>query len=89
MGQNLAKESLLIRLTAPFAPMMSVSAVEGAKNHLWTATSSDVVSGKYYEPIGVPDKEGNIARDDELRTELWAWTEGELKNLSLDIQNVK
>lgn len=81
LGRSLVKEVPLIRFISPIASFISVSAVEGAKNHLWTATSPDVVSGKYYEPVGVPDKEGKIARDSELRKKLWTWTEGELKGL--------
>lgn len=81
MGQKLGSESLLVRFTAPLAPFLSVSPIEGAKNHLWTATSPAVVSGKYYEPIGVPDKDSGLARNDELEGELWDWTEQEFKDL--------
>lgn len=87
LGRSLVKEVPLIRLMAPIAGFMSVSPVEGAKNHLWTATSSNIVSGKYYEPVGVPDKEGEIARDDELRKKLWTWTESELKDLDVKKEN--
>ncbi|KAJ4423239.1 hypothetical protein N0V82_002100 [Gnomoniopsis sp. IMI 355080] len=83
LGLNLIKDVPLMRLLSPVASFLSVSPVEGAKNHLWTATSPDVVSGKYYEPIGVPDKEGNIAKDVELRKKLWTWTEAELQGLDV------
>lgn len=81
LGRSLVKEVPLIRLFSPIASFLSVAPVEGAKNHLWTATSPKIVSGKYYEPVGVPDKEGKKARDEELRKKLWTWTESELKDL--------
>ncbi|KAF3763899.1 hypothetical protein M406DRAFT_51240 [Cryphonectria parasitica EP155] len=82
MGTELGKESLLVRLTAPLAPFLSVDPDEGARNHLWTATSPNVVSGKYYEPVGVPDKEGATARDDEMKEALMQWTDNELKGVA-------
>jgi retinol dehydrogenase-12 len=81
MAAGLAKESWLVRLSAPLAPLLSLSPAEGAKNHLWAATNSAVVSGKYYEPIGVPDKETQLARDAQLGQKLWDWTEHELKGI--------
>lgn len=81
LGRDLAKEYRLMRILAPIAPLLSVSPIEGVKNHLWTSTSPNVVSGTYYEPVGVPDKEGEIARDGELRKKLWTWLEDELKDV--------
>lgn len=83
LGRSLVKEVALLRLISPIASFLSVAPGEGAKNHLWTATSPKVVSGKYYEPVGVPDKEGKIAKDEELRKKLWTWTESELKGLDV------
>ncbi|KAK5624919.1 hypothetical protein RRF57_000635 [Xylaria bambusicola] len=57
MATALGKESLMVRLTAPLAPLVFVSVAIGIKNHLWAATNPNIVSGKYYEPVGVPDKE--------------------------------
>ncbi|KAI0520798.1 hypothetical protein F5B22DRAFT_52001 [Xylaria bambusicola] len=79
MATALSKESLLVRLTAPLAPLVCVSVVIGIKNHLWAATSPDVVSGKYYEPVGVPDKESNDAKNPDLSRRLWEWTDQELQ----------
>ncbi|PSR88608.1 hypothetical protein BD289DRAFT_366897 [Coniella lustricola] len=79
LGTALSKESLLVRLCAPLAPFISVDPEIGARNHLWAATSRNVVSGTYYEPVGVPDKEGPSARDEAMRERLWKWTEDELK----------
>lgn len=61
---------------------MSVPPEVGARNHLWAATSPDVVSGKYYTPVGVPNMEGKLARDDDLANRMWEWTEKELAEAS-------
>ncbi|KAH9908611.1 hypothetical protein F4778DRAFT_354652 [Xylariomycetidae sp. FL2044] len=78
MAASLRKESLFVRLTAPLAPLVCVSVELGVRNHLWAATSPDVVSGKYYEPVGVPDRETQDARDPVLSAKVWEWTESEL-----------
>lgn len=36
------------------------SVEDGVKNQLWAATSDAVISGKYYEPIGVSGKAGKL-----------------------------
>ncbi|KAL8366795.1 hypothetical protein RB595_008754 [Gaeumannomyces hyphopodioides] len=50
---------------------------EGSLNQLWAATAPGVVSGKYYCPVGIPDREFGIAakRDaaDALEGKLWLW----------------
>ncbi|KAK8029727.1 alcohol dehydrogenase Bli-4 [Apiospora rasikravindrae] len=78
MAESLRKESLIVRITAPIAPLVCVPVATGVKNHLWAATSPDVVSGKYYEPVGIPNKESAVAKDDGLSDRLWEWTEKEL-----------
>ncbi|KAK7911553.1 dehydrogenase reductase SDR member 13 [Apiospora marii] len=78
MAESLRQESLLVRVTAPLAPLICVPVAAGVKNHLWAATSPDVVSGNYYEPVGVPDKEAAVAKDESLAEKLWEWTEKEL-----------
>lgn len=82
MGLSLQKESFLIKLTAPLAPFLTVTANVGARNAIWAATSSGVVSGKYYEPVGVPDMETSCknAMDKDLCQRLWEWTQEELKD---------
>ncbi|KAK8112985.1 Bli-4-like alcohol dehydrogenase [Apiospora sp. TS-2023a] len=78
MAASLAQESLLVRVTAPLAPLICVQPAQGVRNHLWAATSPDVVTGKYYEPVGIPDREAAVAKDEELSDKLWEWTEKEL-----------
>jgi retinol dehydrogenase 12 len=56
---------------------------EGAWNQLWAATGSGVVSGEYYEPVGVPGTRTKKSKDLEMGKELWEWTQGELKNWTI------
>jgi hypothetical protein len=71
--------SLLIRLFQSLVlPFVGQSVEEGARNQLWASATVDVVSGEYYEPIGVPGREGSYSMDDELARNLWEWTEREL-----------
>jgi len=81
MGTLLKKESLLVRATDPIAPLICVPVSVGIRNHLWAATSPNVASGTYYEPVGIPDKESALAKDQTLSKKLWEWTENELKNV--------
>ncbi|KAK4031369.1 retinol dehydrogenase [Parachaetomium inaequale] len=84
MALGLRKESLLFRATAPMSPLFCVSPAIGVRNHLWAATAPDVESGKYYEPVGVPDKETAVANDPSLSRRLWEWTEKELNGIELE-----
>jgi retinol dehydrogenase 12 len=81
MGTALLKDSPILRVFTPIGPMLGVPLSIGVRNHLWVATSPDVVSGKYYEPVGIPDGESKAARDDSLYGKLWEWTESELKGI--------
>jgi retinol dehydrogenase-12 len=81
MATSLAKESFLVRATAPIAPFFTVPVSVGITNHLWTSTSPGVVSGTYYEPVGVPGKESALARDAALSSKLWDWTENALRDV--------
>jgi retinol dehydrogenase-12 len=78
MADSLKKESFLVKITAPIAPFFCVPVAVGIINHLWAATSPDVVSGAYYEPVGVSGKESALARDEALGTKLWEWTEEQI-----------
>lgn len=78
MATSLQKEDLFVRLTKPIAPLFCVPVAIGVRNHLWAATNPGVVSGKYYEPVGIPDKESVMAKDEDLSRRLWEWTEREL-----------
>lgn len=81
MADALKKESFLVKITAPIAPFFCVPVSVGIINHLWAATSPDVVSGTYYEPVGVPGKESALAKDEALSAKLQEWTEEQLKSV--------
>ncbi|KAM0820690.1 hypothetical protein AB5N19_06510 [Seiridium cardinale] len=74
MAESLRKESLLTRLTLPIAPLFCVPTTVGIRNHLWASTSPDVVSGMYYEPVGVPGKLSASAQDEKFLKRLHEWT---------------
>lgn len=85
IADGLMKDSRLMKATASFAPfkLFAVPANVGARNALWASTSADIVPGKYYEPVGVPDMERRFkpAMDSHLAKRLWDWTENELKTI--------
>lgn len=73
---------LYLKMDAKFqylARSRSVGIEEGVKNTLWAATADDVVSGKYYEPIGVSGQGSELANDKEFVKKLWDFTEKELQ----------
>jgi retinol dehydrogenase 12 len=64
-------------------PLIAVSIEEGVKSQLWAATADGVVSGEYYEPVGVPGKGSPLSKDSTLANKLWEWTENELREHSI------
>ncbi|KAK4032712.1 hypothetical protein C8A01DRAFT_40854 [Parachaetomium inaequale] len=58
---------------------------QGVRNQLWASVApvrdgeSGVVSGEYYEPVGVAGMGSRDGRDEGLARRLWEWTEGELE----------
>jgi retinol dehydrogenase 12 len=62
-----------------FLPLISISVEDGAKNTEWAATSKDVKSGEYYEPVGVAGKASKNSQNDKATQQLWDWTEKELE----------
>lgn len=74
---------MLARVTAPISPLFCVPVAIGIRNHLWAATSPDMVSGTYYEPVGVPAKISKAAEDPTMPQKLWEWTSSELKGLDV------
>jgi len=55
---------------------------EGSFNLLWAGTGRGVLSGEYYEPVGVLGKRTPKARDLKLAEDLWKWTSKQLENYS-------
>ncbi|KAL3450775.1 hypothetical protein BJX65DRAFT_270130 [Aspergillus insuetus] len=81
MARSLQRESLLAWLTKPIAPFFCVPVATGIRNHLWAATSPDVVSGSYYEPVGVPGTMSAVAKDEAFNKRLQEWTDEALKGV--------
>jgi retinol dehydrogenase 12 len=66
-------------LSTIFMRLFSISVEEGVKGQLWASTAKDVVSGEYYEPVGVAGNGSKDSQDEELAVRLWEWTEKELE----------
>ncbi len=66
-----------------FVPVFGLTVEDGAKNTLWAATADDIVSGEYYEPIGMAGKGSALSTDRGLAKKLWEWTEEEMKGYEL------
>ncbi|KAF2173702.1 hypothetical protein M409DRAFT_48640 [Zasmidium cellare ATCC 36951] len=60
-------------------PTKIVPVDEGVKNQLWAAGASGLVSGAYYEPVGVLYQEKLQEGHVEIAEKLWDWTEKELE----------
>jgi hypothetical protein len=81
LSTSLAKESLLARLTMPIGPLFCVPVTVGIRNHLWAATSPRVVTGTYYEPVGVKGAVSEAAGREELVERLRIWTDDTLAHV--------
>ncbi|KAF8862372.1 short-chain dehydrogenase/reductase [Acephala macrosclerotiorum] len=56
---------------------------QGSWNQLWAATSGEVLSGGYYEPVGLVGKRTKKSKDQKLQEELWEWTDAQLKEWNI------
>ncbi|TLD04708.1 uncharacterized protein PgNI_09274 [Pyricularia grisea] len=78
-GGSLKPPPFIVKLTGTKTPQT------GAYNQLWCATAprDQLVSGKYYCPVGIPDQEFGIAQNrtksDDLEEKLWVWLHKEFK----------
>lgn len=82
LALELAEKSRLIRYMGPFMVWVTTTVESGARNQVWAATSKDVVSGKYYVPVGIVDDKTLVQKDKTFSTRLWEWTEKELKDFN-------
>ena len=64
---------------APWLLKLLKTPASGALTQLFAATSADAKSGVYYTPVGKETAPSALASDQKLVTELWDWTEKELK----------
>ncbi|KAF5019424.1 hypothetical protein F66182_8578 [Fusarium sp. NRRL 66182] len=65
--------------------VLSVTVENGALNQLWAATSQDAESGVFYHPVGVTGKGSLLSNNEEVRDQLWEWTEKELEPYTADM----
>ena len=58
---------------------------EGIRNTLWATcvAREEVENGAYYEPVGVKGKLDKKMANNTLASQLWDWTEKELKGYTL------
>ena len=75
----IAESSLLVRGARKVASPFLATVEKGVKNQIWAAVAKDVVSGEYYEPVGVMGKGNKRTHDVALAKKLWDWTEEELQ----------
>lgn len=54
------------------------SVATAAKHQVWAATSKELTSGEYYEPLGIAGGGRSEGKDSQLAQKLWDWTEAEL-----------
>ncbi|CAM1511930.1 Fc.00g094430.m01.CDS01 [Cosmosporella sp. VM-42] len=74
------RESLFLRVSqALVLPFIGLTPQNGAKSQLWAATSTKVVSGEYYEPVGVLGKGSSLIKNVDFGARLWEWTAKELE----------
>lgn len=59
-SDSVSSKSFLLRCLMTVGRLFMSSVEDGVKNQLWAATSDAVISGKYYEPIGVSGKAGKL-----------------------------
>jgi retinol dehydrogenase 12 len=76
LSRSMRESHLIVRVfEATIGRVTGVSVEQGAHNQLWAATSSEVESGAYYEPVGKKAAGSTVSRDKRLAQRLWEWTE--------------
>ncbi|KAI0880328.1 NAD(P)-binding protein [Annulohypoxylon maeteangense] len=68
--QRYGQSKIARELTYRFPTLTAASVHPEVRNYLWAISSSEVVSGKYYEPVGTPDRETKMAQNTELSRKL-------------------
>lgn len=79
LGDAASSSSLLMRVLWKLtSALKGVDPEIGVLNQLWAATSDAVLSGKYYDPVGVINRDIEHTEQPELASKLWEWTEQQL-----------
>lgn len=68
----------LVRVLGKLAKPVATPVEQGVRNQLWASVGEGVVSGEYYEPVGIGGAATKLGKDDALAARLWEWTEKEL-----------
>ncbi|EGS19538.1 short-chain alcohol dehydrogenase-like protein [Thermochaetoides thermophila DSM 1495] len=78
--EDASKASIVTKIMSRFLAPVE----QGVRNQLWAATAkAGVVSGEYYEPVGLKGMRSGNAKDEGLAEKLWEYTEKELEGHSL------
>ncbi|KAL3487256.1 short-chain dehydrogenase/reductase [Aspergillus germanicus] len=72
---NATGSPLIVRILGKVANRVVASVEQGVRNQLWASVAEGVVSGEYYEPVGVGGTATELGKDEELAEGLWGWTE--------------
>lgn len=79
LTNTLKENSFPMRVvTTMFSAIVGVHVEKGVLNQLWGSVSPNVVSGEYYEPVGLAGRGTKWTNDSKLAEKLWTWTEKEL-----------
>ncbi|KAK9373441.1 uncharacterized protein V1513DRAFT_459768 [Lipomyces chichibuensis] len=68
---GLVNYDVVQQLTSVF---VGVDVETGTLNQLWASTSINVLSGGYYEPIGIMNRGSKYTKNKKLAKDLWEWT---------------
>ncbi|KAJ0417872.1 short-chain dehydrogenase/reductase [Aspergillus carlsbadensis] len=80
---NATGSPLIIRILGKVANRVVTPVEQGVRNQLWASVAEGVVSGEYYEPVGVGGTATEFGRDDMLAERLWGWMEEVLKGYTV------
>ncbi|KAJ1324341.1 retinol dehydrogenase 12 [Microdochium nivale] len=75
---------LATALVSAISAVVGMDVAAGTLNQLWASTAKDVVSGTYYDPIGVTGRGKPPIDDEALAERLWEWTEKELEGQTVE-----
>lgn len=78
--QGSTGSSWYVKVLAKLGGGLLKTPAQGALNQLWAAVSGNVVSGEYYESVGLRGQASPNGVDDELASKVWDWTEKELSD---------
>jgi NAD(P)-dependent dehydrogenase (short-subunit alcohol dehydrogenase family) len=80
---NATGSPLIVRILGKVANRVVAPVEQGVRNQLWASVAEGVVSGEYYEPVGVGGMATELGKDDKLAEGLWRWTEEVLKGYAV------